>query len=56
MLSQYRTAQEVTRKRMYIETMEEILPTMDKIIVEGSVGKNILPHLPLGKKNIEKMK
>jgi len=56
MLSQYKTAREVTRKRMYIETMEEILPTMDKIIVEGSVGKNILPHLPLGKKNIEKIK
>jgi len=56
MLSQYRTAREVTKKRLYIETMEEILPPAHKIIIEEKVGKNILPYLPLDKKNIEKVK
>jgi membrane protease subunit HflK len=56
MLSQYRTAREVTKKRLYIETMEEIFPPANKIIIEEKVGKNILPYLPLDKKNIEKVK
>jgi len=49
-LAQYRMAKEVTEKRLYIETMEEVLPGVDKIIIEGEMGNNILPHLPLNKK------
>jgi membrane protease subunit HflK len=49
MLSEYKSARNVTRKRMYIETMEEVLPGVNKIIADGNVGKNILPHLSLGK-------
>ena len=51
-LAQYKTAKEVTKKRLYIEMMEEILPGIDKVIVAESVGKNMLPHLSLGEKNI----
>lgn len=47
-LEQYYSAKEVTKKRMYIETMEEILPLVEKIIVEGRIGENVLPHLSLG--------
>ena len=50
-LKQYTMAKDVTKKRLYIEMMEEILPTIDKIIVEGKIGGNVLPYLPL-KKNI----
>ncbi|MCK9229190.1 MAG: FtsH protease activity modulator HflK [Syntrophales bacterium] len=46
-LAQYASAPEVTRERLYIETMEEILPSMEKIILEGAVGANLLPHLSL---------
>lgn len=46
-LSQYRLARDVTKKRLYIETMEEILPGMNKIIVGEETGRGILPHLPL---------
>jgi len=55
-LDQYKVAQEVTEKRLYIEMMEEILPTISKIIVEGKIGENMLPHLPLDKKIINNVK
>ncbi len=46
-LKEYRKAPEVTRKRLYLETMEEILPRVEKIIIGGDIGKNVLPYLPL---------
>lgn len=47
LLTEYQAAPEVTRRRLYIETMEEILPTMDKMVVEAET-LNMLPMLPLG--------
>jgi len=41
---QYRLAPEVTRRRMYYETMEEILSKVDKTIVEAP---GVTPYLPL---------
>jgi len=41
---QYRLAPEVTRRRMYYETMERVLGQTDKTIVEGG---NVTPYLPL---------
>ncbi len=46
-LKEYRKAREVTRKRIYIETMEDILSRVDTIIMEGKAGQNLLPLLPL---------
>lgn len=37
-LMKYELGQEVTRTRMYIETMEEILPGMDKIILSSDTA------------------
>jgi len=51
-LAQYSTAKEVTKKRLYIETMEEILPGIEKVIVSEKIGKNMLPHLSLGENKI----
>ena len=48
-LEQYKMAKDVTKTRLYIETMEEILPSMNKIVVEGKIGGNVLPYLPLKK-------
>lgn len=48
-LKEYRKAREVTQKRIYIETMQEVYSRMDKFIIEGTLQKNLLPYLPLGR-------
>lgn len=49
----YKIAPEVTRKRLYLETMEEVLANADKVIVDASVAKQILPYLPLDRSKVE---
>ena len=44
---EYRKAPEVTRQRLYIETLEEILPRMDKIVLEQAQSEKVLPYLPV---------
>lgn len=48
-LAEYNKSRDVTRKRMYIETMEEILsdPGMEKILMNKGAGSQVLPLLPL---------
>ncbi|MCT8001379.1 protease modulator HflK [Sphingomonas sanguinis] len=46
MYEQYRLAPEVTRRRMYYETMEAVLAKSDKTIVETP---SVVPYLPLSK-------
>ncbi len=41
---QYKLAPEVTRRRMYYETMERVLSNNDKVIVESN---GVTPYLPL---------
>jgi membrane protease subunit HflK len=44
----YRLAPDVSRKRIYLETLEGILGGMDKIIVDqGAGGTGVVPYLPL---------
>lgn len=44
----YEKAPDITRKRIYLETMEEILPDVKKFIMETKNGSGVLPILPLG--------
>ena len=48
---QYKKAPEVTRERMYLETMERVLGSTDKIILDagqaGANGGGVVPYLPL---------
>lgn len=44
---QYIKAPEVTRRRLYLETMKEVIPKMGKKIVLDEGGQNILPLLQL---------
>ena len=44
---EYAKAPEVTRQRMYLETVEEVLGDMNKIIVEDDAGSGVVPYLPL---------
>lgn len=48
-LANYQLGQEVTRTRIYIETMEEILPGIDKIILSGDATESgLLNFLDVG--------
>jgi membrane protease subunit HflK len=44
---EYEKAKEVTMRRLYLETMEQVLGRVDKIIVDDSMSKEIVPYLPL---------
>ena len=45
---EYRKAPEVTRGRMYLETIERVYGGMDKIIIDQSGdNSNVVPYLPL---------
>ncbi|MFT5159911.1 MAG: membrane protease subunit HflK, partial [Paracoccaceae bacterium] len=46
---EYVKAPEVTRKRLYLETMEKVLASVNKIIIDDAVGGDggIVPYLPL---------
>ena len=47
-LEEYAKAPEVTRKRLYLETLEEVLGGMDKIILDTAQdGQGVVPYLPL---------
>lgn len=43
---QYVKAPEVTRKRLFLETMERVLKDSNKVIVDQS-GQSVIPYLPL---------
>ena len=44
-LREYRKAPEVTRRRLYLETMKEVLPYVGNItVLDGDGGKATLPH------------
>jgi modulator of FtsH protease HflK len=45
---EYKKAPDVTRERIYLETMERILGGSDKLVYDGgSAGQGIVPYLPL---------
>jgi membrane protease subunit HflK len=46
-LREYEKAPEITRKRLYLETMEEVLPGVEKVIIEPGAA-SVVPYLPLG--------
>jgi membrane protease subunit HflK len=46
-LSEYELAEDVTRKRLFLETMERVLQDSNKFILEGDGSAGVLPYLPL---------
>jgi modulator of FtsH protease HflK len=47
-LGEYLNAPEVTRKRLYLETMEEVLGRVNKVVIDGDAGgQGVVPYLPL---------
>jgi membrane protease subunit HflK len=46
--NEYKNAKDVTRQRIYLETMEGILSRSNKVIIEGGQnGSGVVPYLPL---------
>jgi membrane protease subunit HflK len=45
--TEYQKAPAITRKRLYLETMEAVLPDTEKLIVEPGTA-SVLPYLPIG--------
>ncbi|MFO7605282.1 MAG: FtsH protease activity modulator HflK [Desulfurivibrionaceae bacterium] len=50
-LTEYNRARDVTRKRMYLETMQTVLPKVDEVFIVDEKQKGILPLLNLNKGN-----
>ena len=51
-LTEYQNAPDVTRRRLYIETLEKVLGDVDKVILDegtggGAGGQGVVPYLPL---------
>jgi membrane protease subunit HflK len=49
--NEYVNSPEVTRRRLYLETMERVLGGMNKVILDGvsggEAGQGVVPFLPL---------
>jgi membrane protease subunit HflK len=51
-LTEYLKAEDVTARRLYLETMEEVLKGGTKVIIEGKNGSSgVVPYLPLPELN-----
>jgi membrane protease subunit HflK len=46
-LAEYKLAKDVTRKRIYLETMERILGRSNKVLLDGKSASQVLPYQPL---------
>ena len=48
-VSQYQNAKDTTKKRMYIETMEQVLKNLNKVIVDKSISSKSVPFFSINK-------
>lgn len=50
---EYAKAKDVTRKRLYLETMENVFsnPDLEKVIIDDEALKSSVPYLPLSRQN-----
>ncbi|PLX95067.1 MAG: FtsH protease activity modulator HflK [Desulfuromonas sp.] len=49
LVKEYRKAPKVTKQRLFLETMDKVLPKVDEIYVVDEKSGGVLPLLPLGK-------
>ncbi len=49
LVTEYRKAPEVTRQRLYLDTMQEVYSNTSKVLVSGKDGQSNLLYLPLDK-------
>ena len=46
-LAEYEKSRDVTRQRLYLEAMEEILPEISIFVIDSGAGAGVLPFLSL---------
>ena len=46
-LKSYKTNEDVTKNRIYLETLEEVFQNANKIIIDTKQGSGVIPYLPL---------
>jgi membrane protease subunit HflK len=49
LVAEYRKAPEITRQRLYLDTMQEVFTNTSKIMMTGEKGQNSMLYLPLDK-------
>ena len=54
-LEEYQKSREVTRQRLFLEAMEEILPGITKFIVSQEAGGSLLQFLPLSPSTVPQL-
>ncbi|MGL4208572.1 MAG: FtsH protease activity modulator HflK [Candidatus Adiutrix sp.] len=47
LLVEYKKSPNITRQRLLLETMDQLLPESEKYIVSSEIGRSLLPHLGL---------
>ncbi len=52
LVEEYQRAPQVTRQRLYLEAMEEVLTGAELVVMEPG-GSNVMPYLPLGRNRSE---
>jgi membrane protease subunit HflK len=52
--NEYEKAKQVTKNRIYLDTMEEVLSGTDKLIIGDDVAGKVNPYLPLNQFNKSK--
>ena len=45
--NEYTRAKDVTAQRIYLETMEQVLKDMNKIVIDDKAAGGVTPYLPL---------
>ena len=54
LLKAYQQAPEVTRRRMYLETMQKVMPQLERKIIMDEEGNQVLPLLQLNQGGIQR--
>ncbi|MGE5147575.1 MAG: protease modulator HflK, partial [Candidatus Eiseniibacteriota bacterium] len=45
---QYKNEKDITKRRIYLDTMKEIMGRIDKVLIDNRLGgSGVLPYLPL---------
>lgn len=47
LVAEYQKAPDITRQRLLLETMDQVLPGAEKFLLSGSASQAVLPHLGL---------
>jgi membrane protease subunit HflK len=47
LFKEYSESKDITRQRIYLETMRDLLKGMDKVLLDNRQGSGVVPYLPL---------